>query len=703
MTLSDLTAYASQKYNIPEEHKWDSFSGFSVLTDPATGKWAALLMRQWDETSGTMIERCDIKCGQRVLYTTDAPCLYPPFRMRGANWVGVQMGDRVDENLIFRLLDDALSHPEKEISRGAEIHRGAEIFRGAEVFGSTPIPKKPSENRSYEIVLEKKPFVNRSHEIILEKLGSLPDRFRTTFKIPDRAIPDRIREVMRLFQFGDNSPRLKWKNFMAQGRYMEDYTDDCPWTGGIFTQFGATVTYHDLNARQLRGYFTWRTQVREGHFVPADPAFVQIYFSELINGIGASSAEDSLEKMAAFTQRYTAVCQKEDAHGRLPEGSVRLQKDLRRWMLEYAVLENISSEKACEYADPELMQRDRALAALRNPEAYTDKEIFEALLFFAGKKLSGSNLLKKKEEEAVHLFSEVWKKAVHAPMESGQDLFSECFGRWKNYPWRPLSGLVSWQERGADDTEYVLNESRVYTCRNGLWEVRRYNHLQFRSTWLFALLRESDRQFRLYLKSGGKLKAKPEEAWAAPFAEAVIKAEEEARRKAELERLEAERPKITIDLSALGQIRRDAGITRDSLLTEEDLRESEAAAAAEHLYTEDEAPENTAEHSALNAAQTAFCNPTEPQHITPGKTNKPEDSSASSPLEEPYRQIMLALLRDEPIAPLLQQYQLMPSLVTDAINDALYDEIGDIVLETDGDEPVLIEDYREDLLQIFHI
>ena len=34
---------------------------------------------------------------------------------------------------------------------------------------------------------------------------------------------------------------------------------------------------------------------------------------------------------------------------------------------------------------------------------------------------------------------------------------------------------------------------------------------------------------------------------------------------------------------------------------------------------------------------------------------------------------------------------------------ALYDEIGDIVLEIDGDTPVLLEDYREDLLQIFHI
>ena len=47
MELSELAAYAEEKYHIREEHKWAEFPGFSVLADPRTGKWAALLMRQW--------------------------------------------------------------------------------------------------------------------------------------------------------------------------------------------------------------------------------------------------------------------------------------------------------------------------------------------------------------------------------------------------------------------------------------------------------------------------------------------------------------------------------------------------------------------------------------------------------------------------------------------------------------------------------
>ena len=67
MELSELTAYAKEKYQIQEQHKWPELPGLSVLADPKTGKWAALLMRQWDGESGSEIQRCDIKCGREVL------------------------------------------------------------------------------------------------------------------------------------------------------------------------------------------------------------------------------------------------------------------------------------------------------------------------------------------------------------------------------------------------------------------------------------------------------------------------------------------------------------------------------------------------------------------------------------------------------------------------------------------------------------
>ena len=42
----------------------------------------------------------------------------------------------------------------------------------------------------------------------------------------------------------------------------------------------------------------------------------------------------------------------------------------------------------------------------------------------------------------------------------------------------------------------------------------------------------------------------------------------------------------------------------------------------------------------------------------------------------------------------------MTSVAADTINEALFDEIGDNVLECNSDTITLIEDYRDDILQI---
>ena len=93
MRLSELIDYAAEKYGIREEFKWDSFPGFSVLADPKTGHWAALLMRLRDKKTGEETEQCDIKCGQRTLSDLRAPFVTLPFRMTGYRWVGVVFGD----------------------------------------------------------------------------------------------------------------------------------------------------------------------------------------------------------------------------------------------------------------------------------------------------------------------------------------------------------------------------------------------------------------------------------------------------------------------------------------------------------------------------------------------------------------------------------------------------------------------------------
>ena len=44
--------------------------------------------------------------------------------------------------------------------------------------------------------------------------------------------------------------------------------------------------------------------------------------------------------------------------------------------------------------------------------------------------------------------------------------------------------------------------------------------------------------------------------------------------------------------------------------------------------------------------------------------------------------------------------RLMPSIVADTINEALFDVFGDNVLDCDGDVLLAVEDYQEEILQM---
>ena len=246
MELCQLIRYAGQKFHIPEQHKWADFPQFSVLADPHTNKWVALLMRQWDEEAGAFIERCDLKCGQEVLRTQPWPFLSPPFRMKGQNWVGVSFGPKTISQVVCRLFDRAV---------------------------------RSGEGRGYTFELDGKPVTlpASDREFSSDWVLDGPPAARE-IPLPAAEIPPKIREMQKYYRYADGSFRMKCWNFYRQGKFMETYEDDAPWEEMITRYYS---TYHDFNIRQLRGYFSWRTRVRKGDFSEAPATFVFLYLYEL--------------------------------------------------------------------------------------------------------------------------------------------------------------------------------------------------------------------------------------------------------------------------------------------------------------------------------------------------------------------------------------------------------------------------------------
>lgn len=643
MELSELTAYAGEKFHIREEHKWADFPGFSVLANPGTGKWAALLMRQWDSDTGTELQRCDIKCGQLRPSERSAPYLSPPFRMKGKKWVGVRLEAVANPEDVFRLFDRAVY--------AGEAQGYTMVLEDAPVEKTVLEPDLPPPSGSTRIP------GSAGIPVRTQATGSAQFSGRTQFhsrtqipgSIPD--IPDRIREMLRLYRYEGNSLEDKCRNFYRQGKFMENYEDDVPWTGAYRHYF---PVYHDLNIPQLRGYFTWRTGVRKGIFSPVPASLAYIYLYELLNGIGAESPEDSLRKMQEFESGFLDS----------GIGDPGMRRNLRRWMFEYAVIHEIPPEQARRYADPAARKSDDSLTVLVNPEAFSDEEIFSALCVFAGKKLEQTPVIRKDAERGKRLFAEVWRRASKARSRNSDSFFTACFGKQNLYPWRPLANAVYWNRHVHPDTDYILDGCRAYLCRGGSWWEIRYDSLYFDRKRFRGLMHEADRRLRKYLKTGHYLHENPEESWAAVYVEAVINAERQAE-------IEAARPKITIDFSSLEQIRQDALATRDSLLTEEEKAESQG---------EDAQTENPEKETVLSLQE----------RMTPGTTSQ----------DPPYGEILQALLRGESPDAYIKAGHLIPSVVADSINEAFFDEIGDSILECDSDTITVVEDYREDVLQL---
>ncbi len=693
-----------------EQFQWPEYPGISVLVEPKTGRQVALLIYEWDPESGTGIQRADIRCGKPDLSDmSEGIQMTRPFLKRGSDWTGLVIEDDTNEAEVYHLLDKAVEDcaewnfsitlddsPKKEEQSSDEKKRSL-VFHGTSIpprrvrstapadrtsssahythtFKNPDVPIKSSQTNKGQDTLSTPNEDSASH--ISNTVSDDP----TVISSGSLQIPVEIMKMRQLYQYGNYSFEEKCRNFLRQGKFMENYEDNAPWNGYFIRFF---PTYHDLNLPQLRGYFTWRAEIRRGTFHPIATSLAYIYLYELLNGIGASSPEDSLKKMREFETGFLDS----------GIGDISMKKNLHRWMFEFSIMKNLPIQTVRSCADPDIVRQDEQYAVLRNPDAHTDEEIFSALSSFDKDKISTSSAITKTGDRGRHLFASVWREAQKEYVKSHDtDLFTALFGKRLACVWHPLGNAIFLEETPHPDTSFILDESRQYHCQSGNWYETRYEALYFDHDRLHGFLHETDRLLRRYLKTGHYLRQKESEAWADPFINAVIQKDIQ-------EIKEAARPKISIDFSQLGQIRSDAAITRDSLLTEEE----KGAPPDSGLFAES-APAVSFTAVSVKEPETfsyAQSHPSQEASSSDIDTDAAEESFDG--LDAMYLQILKKLLRGESIDADIKAHHLMPSVVTDTINEALFDEIGDSVLECNDDRIELVEDYREDVKELLGV
>lgn len=447
-------------------------------------------------------------------------------------------------------------------------------------------------------------------------------------------VPEEIRAMRALESGVEMWRQTREAIFLKQARLMENFEDDYSYHRDVVRYF---PTYQSLTDRELRGYFTWRSKWRRGEREKTSLSFAFLYIYELLNQIGVSDPVDGFEKLRAFSREY----------GALDNGVCSY---LKRWLWDYVVYYRLDPVLL---EDREELSFDRWLSVLLEPEEHGDAELFEAVHGLSSYRLDRSKLLSLEPSLLETVTARVLRKmSAYYAAHRKQSLTEDYFGPIIVCPAELFQGAVFYAPVRREEFSYAVDALRRYHCHNGRWTVRRPEAVLGRSKKLGDLTRTVDSLLREALGVGHQIQPGLSTKW-------ILKLIEEEIRQVQQEKREQEAKHIAIDLSKLSGIRRDALVTQEKLIVDEELEE---------------------------------------EAETPPEIADSEEETEKDILESSERRFLHALLYGESLS-WLQEEGLMSSVLVDSINEKLFDCFGDTVL-LDDLRPEVIEDYAQELKEM---
>lgn len=523
-------------------------------------------------------------------------------------------------------------------------------------------------------------------------------------------LPDRYREMKAISRWETNSNGSgRWLSeaelFYRQGTFMADFEDDCPYPGTFNSYF---PTYNAMSDRQLRGYFTWRAAVRRGDIQESCLSFAYVYLYELICGIGVTDPMDGFQKLESFWRVYRVFSPKIDRYA-------------RTWLQDYVVYHGLSpqllepyktlsfdralvaltraEELACaRLANPQKGRRKKGASALPLPgDSVAEQQLFDALDALSTYHLAGSRLYKSKPEALRHVCCSVFvRMSEYYHKQRKYSLTESLFGGQFELAYTMFGSAVFFEPERHPDANYELDEIHRYRCRNGAWSCERYQGNRSRNAKLGQAMRAADRILREELGFDRSLK---EQGKLPKYLQGLI--EEEVA--AWLAWSAAHAPVcIEIDLSQLAGIRRAAASTRESLLIDEEREGKGALLDAADGDTRDGESDDVThvdrtapEPLPMAAAAAPPVAPISPPAAT-AAAGYTHQTAGLDPSEVGYLRALLE--KDQAgAAKIAKETHGSEDMLVDAINEALFELVGDTVIEYGPGGPELIEDYREDV------
>lgn len=474
--------------------------------------------------------------------------------------------------------------------------------------------------------------------------------------------PPKYREMRNLAKAGPLYYESDAQIFYKQGKFMEDYTDNYQYNGEFQRYY---PTYQSMTDQQLRGYFSWRTRVRDGIVDKTSLSFVFVYVYELLNQIGVSSAEEGFYTLKGFWQAYKDI-------------DPKINHYIKLWLKDYIIYNGLEKSFLDDFSD---IHFDNTILTLINFKSHNSDEVFSALNSLSSYNLENSRFYKSHSDDVKSVVNNVFAELTeYYNKKRKNSIYEKFFGKMMTNQYMMFSSAVFYNSEIHEDCVYEINEVYKYICKKGRWTCERFFFFKDKNKHIGELLKTIDFIMREKYDFKSTLKVdKLKKVYQDIILKEIDKLFENKKKTAV--------PKIEIDVSKLQSIRRTALETQNKLIVEDleeiPLPKTKPEAVADTNY----------DLIAWMEAETDNIN----ENVLLPKEAAQVDATNLSNIEYEF---LKCLLYGKNYGDLVKSNGLMLSVLVDSINEKLFDIFCDTVLIFDGDKPELIEDYEDELKDI---
>lgn len=472
--------------------------------------------------------------------------------------------------------------------------------------------------------------------------------------------PPKYREMRNLVKKSPVLFESDARSFYEQGMFMKDFTDNYHYDGEFQRYY---PTYQSMTDQQLRGYFSWRTRVRDGMVEKTSLSFVFVYVYELLNQIGVSSAEEGFYTLKGFWQAYKDI-------------DPKINYYIRLWLKDYVIYNGLEKSLLEDFSD---ISFDNTILTLVNFKAHNTDEVFSALNFLSSYNLENSKFYKLHSEDVKSVVCNVFAElSAYYDKKRKNSICEKFFGKIMTNQHIMFSSAVFYNREIHKDCVYEINDVCKYICKNGNWTYERFFSFKDRNKHIGELLKTIDFLMRQKYDYKSNLKVNKLKKVYQDIIQKEIDKLLDFKKKTTA-------PKIEIDVSKLKNIRKTALETQNRLIVEE---------------LDETALPKTKPVADTTYDLLAWLEAEQDKVIKEAVMPKEAAQADTADLSDIEYEFMKCLLYGKNYSDMVKAKGLMLSVLIDSINEKLYDRFCDTVLIYDGDKPEVIEDYADELKEL---